>query len=106
LLLQDHTNDIYDVAWSASGDRLASASYDHTVGLWNTASIAKGTVTLIARLQGHLDQVRTVAFHPDGATLVSGGKDQTIRQWRTTDGRALGVLARATHKVSALSFFT
>src|SRR4029434_6481461 len=92
LVLTAHTDHIYDLAWAARGDRLASASYDRTVGLWDTQQLTQGSVPLIARLQGHEDQVQTVAFHPDSSALVSGGKDQVIRQWRASDGESLGVL--------------
>ena len=104
LVLTGHTDHIYDLAWSATGDRLASASYDRTVGLWNTAQLAQGQVTSVARLRGHEDQVQTVAFHPSGTVVASGGKDHTIRLWQASDGAALGVLVRAQHKISALSF--
>jgi WD40 repeat protein len=36
--------------------------------------------------------------------LASGGIDQTIRLWQASDGASLGVLARAQHKISTLSF--
>jgi len=104
LVLTGHTDRITDLAWSATGDRLAASSFDRTVGLWNTAELAQGRVDLIGRLQGHTDFVRTVAFHPEGAVVASGGKDRTIRIWSAGDGKALGVLAKAEHQVSALAF--
>jgi len=104
VVLSGHTDHIYDLAWSAAGDRLASASYDRTVGIWNTEQLAQGQVTLVSRLRGHDDRVQTVAFHPSGTVLASGGIDQTIWLWQARDGASLGVLAKAQHKISALSF--
>ena len=42
LVLTGHTDRITDLAWSTTGDRLASASYDGTVGLWDLAQLAQG----------------------------------------------------------------
>jgi WD40 repeat protein len=92
LVLSEHTDHIYDLAWSATGDRLAAASYDRTVGLWNTAQLAQQQVTFVARLHGHDDQVQTVAFHPNGTVLVSGGKDQTPDGQGVLSGGLNGVL--------------
>lgn len=104
IVLTGHTDHIYDLAWSPSGDRLASASSDRTTSLWNTEQPDQRRVALLASLDGHDNRVQTVAFHPDGEVLASGGNDQTIRLWRSRDGQGLGVMARAKHKVSALSF--
>src|SRR5207249_3561611 len=101
LVLNAHTDHIYDLAWSPTGNQLASASYDTTVGLWNTEHLAQGTVTLVAPLRGHHKPVPTVAFHPDGTVLASGSKDQTIRLWQAHDGTARGVFAQTVQEVTA-----
>src|SRR5262249_2353559 len=64
------------VAFSADGRRLASASTDRTVKLWDVAT-GKEALTL----RGHLDTVWSVAFSPDGRRLVSASIDQTVRVW-------------------------
>ncbi|MFO0810515.1 MAG: protein kinase [Gemmataceae bacterium] len=103
--LRGHTDPIMRVAWGI-GNRLASASSDHTVKIWD---VTTGQEALT--LHGHGDIVRTVAFSPDGLRLVSAGGDRTIRMWNGTpwepqtpigerrsfavhDGRALGVAFR------------
>jgi WD40 repeat protein len=66
------------VVVSADGARLASASGDGTVRVWDVA-------TGVARvLSGHHGGVDAVAFSPDGRTVASAGLDGTARLWGET----------------------
>ncbi len=71
-----HTSRITSVAWSARNDRIASASYDKTVRIWDTVS-GENLLTY----QGHWDRVLTVAWSPDGSLVASAGNDGTIQIW-------------------------
>ncbi len=65
------------MAFHPSGTRLATASWDQTVRVWDTA-----TGHDLANLKGHTDRVLGVAFSPDGGFLASaGGADLTVRVW-------------------------
>ncbi len=86
-LLTGHTKAVYGLAFSPDGTRLASASHDQTVRIWDIASQKE-----LARLEGHTDLVVTVAWSPDGQTIASGGYDNTIRLWSAQTGEAVGVL--------------
>jgi WD40 repeat protein/serine/threonine protein kinase len=77
-VLRGHTDEVYAVAFHPDGTRLATASRDGTVWLWD---LARGEV--VVRLPGHRDFVWSLAFSPDGTTLASGSGDTTVRLWDT-----------------------
>jgi WD40 repeat protein len=56
-----HGAQVFTVAFTPGGRRLATASADHTVRVWDAA-----TGALLATLRGHRADVYTVAFAPDG----------------------------------------
>jgi cytochrome c len=67
------------VAATADGDRLASASWDGTIRIWDVA-----TGDVLAELDDHNGNVNDVAWSDDGARLYSAGYDGTVVEW---DGR-------------------
>jgi WD40 repeat protein len=67
------------VAFSPDGHRLASASADSTVRLWN----ADTGQPISNPFTGHSDVVDSVAFSPDGHRLASASFDRTVRLWPT-----------------------
>lgn len=75
--VQDHAK---TVAWLAfepkEGKRLASASYDETVKIWNTDD-----GTLLRTFDKHTAPVRAVAYSHDGKWIASGGYDRTVKIW-------------------------
>jgi WD40 repeat protein len=71
-------------AFSPDGLRLASASHDRTIKLWDVAT-GQEVLTFSGRT-GHID---SVAFSPDGNRLASGHEDGTVKVWDATP-RAAG----------------
>jgi hypothetical protein len=78
-ILKGHIWDILDIVFSPDGKRIATASNDGTIKLWD---VATGLETLT--LRGHTAGVFCVAFSPDGKRLASGGIDNLALVWDAT----------------------
>lgn len=85
--LRCHTDSVSCAAFSRDGSRVATGSYDCTVGVWN---VEQGT--LERRLEGP-SEVEWVAWHPRGDVLLAGSQDSTIWMWLATTGECLRVFA-------------
>jgi eukaryotic-like serine/threonine-protein kinase len=77
-LLSGHADNIYGVAVSPDGSRIATCGKDQTIRLWDSETYEE-----MAQLRGHSGYVWSVAFSPDGESLVSGSGDGTVRIWDT-----------------------
>ncbi len=82
-----HDDWIREIAISPDESKIATASDDKTIKVWNY-----NTYELLYTLEGHTDYVRTVAFSPDGQLIASAGDDQTVRIWDVNTGIILHVL--------------
>jgi WD40 repeat protein/predicted Ser/Thr protein kinase len=67
------------------GDRIATASFDGSVRLWD----ARTSAELVPSLS-HGSPVNWVEFSPDGRMLASGSRDGAVRLWDVRTGRPLG----------------
>jgi WD40 repeat protein len=86
-ILLGHTAPVVGVTFNAVGDRLLTASEDHTARLWDVRS--RGT---LARLVGHVQGVVGAAFSPDGGRIATASLDRTARLWDGKSGAALAIL--------------
>jgi WD40 repeat protein len=86
------------LAFDPSGDRLVSASLDHALIVWDTA-----TQDDVGELDGHQAAINALAFRPDGKVLASGGDDRAVRLWEADTGDPLDV-RELDSQVKALAF--
>jgi WD40 repeat protein len=75
-IYQGHSSTVNALAWSFDSKRIASASNDKTVQVWNSAD---GSNAYIYR--GHTNIVETVGWSPNDAELASGSWDGTVQVW-------------------------
>src|SRR5437667_309760 len=74
--LEGHSDWVSAVVFSSDGHRLASASRDRTVKIWDAAS-----GQCLQTLEGHSNWVRSVVFSSDGHRLASASRDSTVKIW-------------------------
>lgn len=93
-----HPPGAYSLAWAPDSRRLASASNDGTVRVWDALS---GTQTEVCK--GHESQVRSVTWSPDGRWLLSGAMDGIVKMWSPVDGSAALTLMQHTAEIKAVA---
>ena len=71
-----HEAPVFCAVFSPGGERIASASHDCLIKLWDAS-----TGRELHSFRAHDKPARAVAFSPDGRFLASGGSDGTVKVW-------------------------
>ena len=93
-----HRHPVSALAFSPNGGRLASASFDRKVNVFDT------TTGELLHTFLHTGNVDCVAFSPDGRRLASAGEDKTVRIWDATTGREVLALRGHTGRCGCVAF--
>jgi len=97
--LEGHNLSVNSVAFSHDSARLASASEDRTVKIWDASSGA-----CLQTLKGHSHYVYSVAFSHDSARLASASGDGTVKIWDASSGACLQTLKGHSQEVRSVAF--
>ena len=79
---------VSDIVFFPDGSRIATASSDNTVRLWNIPDpTAKLTSTATS---AHSASINATAWSSDGKRVVTGSHDETLRVWDVQTGKMIG----------------
>ena len=81
-LLEGHDRALMDIEWSPDGERLATASEDTTVRIWNADTGVQQTL-----LGSHTGRVASLDWGSDAGVLATGSEDGTARVWELVGTR-------------------
>jgi len=84
----DHDASVSSIAYNPKIQKVASASDDKTILLWDWSLGALNRHPM--KLQGHTGFVKSVTFNEAGTILASAGFDNRIILWNTSTGEQLG----------------
>lgn len=98
-VLRGHDDVVFSVAFSPDGSQLASASFDHSVRLWDVKTFAS-----LKEYHHHSDFVYAVAFSPDGKRLVSASKDRTVQLFDKETSKSVFTFSGMNDDVMTVAF--
>lgn len=93
-----HVGRVYAVAISADGRFAVSASYDHSVKVWDIRSGQE-----IRTLLGHSDHVQGIALTSDDRWAISASRDGTLKVWDLQTGQEVRTLSGHTGRVNTVA---
>ncbi|CAG5188958.1 uncharacterized protein ALTATR162_LOCUS12067 [Alternaria atra] len=97
--LEGHSSVVTSVAFSHDSTRLASASHERTVKIWDASS-----GVCLHTLEGHSREVSLVAFSHDSTRLASASWDRTVKVWDASSGACLHTLEGHSDYVTSVAF--
>ena len=104
--LAGFTYGVKALAYSPDGTRIASGSLDHTIKIWDAASLAEVTTFTLRHDASDAKFTEAMACSPDGTRIVTSGSyplGETLTVWDAT-GAELATLTGHTGPVDAVAY--
>jgi WD40 repeat protein/TPR repeat protein len=87
-VLSGHGDRVGAAVYSPDGTRIATASTDKTVRIWDARTGAQ-----LAAISGHQSNIFSVGYSRDGSRIVTASSDKTARIWDARSGTQLAVFS-------------
>ncbi|BGP13752.1 hypothetical protein JCM10213v2_001690 [Rhodosporidiobolus nylandii] len=98
-VLQEHTDEVWRLAWSHDGEWLASAGKDKVAMLWRVRDNFK----LDKVFREHSEAISCLAWSPDDSILLTAA-ETIIKMWNTETGTCIATLSRHEYPIGALAW--
>ncbi|MGZ6315739.1 MAG: nSTAND1 domain-containing NTPase [Anaerolineales bacterium] len=96
-----HNDAVVTAAYSPDGKKIATASQDGTVKIWDALT---GIDLMTLGEVNESDAVNFLAYSPDGTRIVTGHDDHTARVWDTATGRVILTLVGHSDYVNSVAY--
>ncbi|KAJ5707365.1 hypothetical protein N7488_007166 [Penicillium malachiteum] len=87
------------ITWSPDGSRLASASWDRTVRIWDPV-----TGQSVFTLDGHSQSVNSISWSPDGSRLAGISINNIVRVWDLATSQSMSTFEGYNTRVRPISW--
>ncbi|XP_071686705.1 protein CIA1 [Rutidosis leptorrhynchoides] len=90
VLEENHTRTVRSCAWSPSGDKLATASFDATTAIFEHNG---DNFECVSTLEGHENEVKSVSWNASGSLIATCSRDKCVWIWEVMPGNEYDCVA-------------
>ncbi|KAH6583152.1 hypothetical protein BASA60_001622 [Batrachochytrium salamandrivorans] len=98
-ILEEHTDEVWFLAYSPDGTMLASASKDARAIIWDANSLTARFI-----LEEHSEAVSFLSWRPDSTMLLTASNDHKLKLWGSKTGVCILTFARHTEPVTSCAW--